>query len=241
MLKIKINEVLIAVIISIALIIAILSLPDILLPLAKYILTGLGNYWFLAISLIGIIHGLKPDEHTWPITVSYGVMQKDVKHALLSTTVFAGALTLVWSALSSLASEIFSTFLNYNLDSYVDIIVGITMISVALALLAHKNKGDLEKRADYKIIWIHGIAAAFGGDFIVVLILTLASISFIPYSLGFLIGFLFGLGSWISQSIVVALIYKGMFKMTKDVSIMIKAGRLSLFFLGIFMITLGMV
>ncbi len=168
-------------------------------------------------------------------------MQKDVKHALLSTTVFAGELTLVWSALSSLASEIFSTFLNYNLDSYVDIIVGITMISVALALLAHKNKGDLEKRADYKIIWIHGIAAAFGGDFIVVLILTLASISFIPYSLGFLIGFLFGLGSWISQSIVVALIYKGMFKMTKDVSIMIKAGRLSLFFLGIFMITLGMV
>lgn len=240
MLKIKREELIIALIISVALIVAILSLPEILLPIAKYILESLGAYWFVAIGLIGMIHGLKPDEHTWPITISYGLMQRKLKGALLSTAVFAGALTVVWTALSALTGDVFSFFTSNNLDTYVDIIVGVTMISVALALLIHRKEDKKEKTADYKVIWVHGLAAAFGGDFIVVLILTVATVTFLPSMFSFLVGLLFGLGSWIAQSLVVALTYKGVVRVVQDTSIMIRAGRLSLLFLGAFMIMLGL-
>lgn len=241
MLNIRRKELLISLIVTFALIAAILSLPEILIPVAKYILSSLGNYWFVAIGLIGIVHGLKPDEHTWPITISYGLMQRKLKGAIISTSVFAGALTLVWTALSALTGDVFSFFISNNLDTYVDIVIGITMISVALALLIHKEKEGREKTADYKIIWIHGLAAAFGGDFIVVLILTIATVTFLPSMFSFLVGLLFGLGSWFAQGIVVALAYKGALKIVNDTTIMIRAGRLSLFFLGIFMLMLGLI
>jgi hypothetical protein len=72
----KNKELVFALLISTALAVAILSLPDVLQPVAKRILTALGFLWPVAIFAIGVVHGLKPDEHTWPITISYGLMQK---------------------------------------------------------------------------------------------------------------------------------------------------------------------
>lgn len=236
------KDIVLALIISFALIIAILSLPDILEPMAKEIIRVLGSYWYIAILIIGIVHGLKPDEHTWPITVSYALMQKDLEKAFLSTWVFALALTLVWSALSALTGQLYSFFSGYSLDPIVDVIVGITMLGVSLYLLFRKGKEKKEEvSADYKVIWIHGTAAAFGGDFIIVLLLTLALAPFIPETITFSIGLIFGLGSLLAQSLVVSLIYKGVVKSVKDTSIMLRSGRLALGFLGIFMITLGLI
>lgn len=58
-------------------------------------------------------------------------------------------------------------------------------------------------------------------------------------SMGFAVGLLFGLGSWAAQSAVVAMMYKGLIKAMKDVSLLTSAGRLSPLFLGVFMIGLG--
>jgi len=240
--RMKNKELVFALLISTALAVAILSLPDVLQPVAKRILTALGFLWPVAIFAIGVVHGLKPDEHTWPITISYGLMQKNLRKAMLSTAVFALALTLVWSALSALTSQLFSFFRSYSLDPIVDVVVGVTMIGVASYLvLKEKDQTEAheESHADYKLIWIHGIAAAFGGDFIVVLLLTLALFQSTGANAGFLVGLIFGLASWIAQSLVVALVYKGVIKFSKDFSIMVKAGRLSLLFLGVFMIGLG--
>ncbi|MCH4815558.1 MAG: hypothetical protein QXY87_07530 [Saccharolobus sp.] len=236
------KELIIAFSISLGIAIAILSLPDILEPIAHKILLVLGIYWPLAIFIIGIVHGLKPDEHTWPITVSYGIMQRNMKGAIVSTSVFAGALTLIWASLSALTGQLLSFFQNYNLDPVVDVIVGLTMIGVALIfIIKGKDKvADKDNNPDYKLIWIHGLAAAFGGDFIVVLLLTIALSTLISVNITFLIGLLFGIGSWIAQSIVVLLIYEGLVKGVKgNFQILAKAGRLSLLFLGIFMIGLG--
>jgi len=240
--RMKNKELVFALLISTALAVAILSLPDVLQPVAKRILTALGFLWPVAIFAIGVVHGLKPDEHTWPITISYGLMQKNLRKAMLSTAVFALALMLVWSALSALTSQLFSFFRSYSLDPIVDVVVGVTMIGVASYLvLKEKDQTEAheESHADYKLIWIHGIAAAFGGDFIVVLLLTLALFQSTGANAGFLVGLIFGLASWIAQSLVVALVYKGVIKFSKDFSIMVKAGRLSLLFLGVFMIGLG--
>jgi hypothetical protein len=57
--------------------------------------------------------------------------------------------------------------------------------------------------------------------------------------MGFAVGLLFGLGSWAAQSAVVAMMYKDLIKVVRDVSLLTSAGRLSLLFLGVFMIGLG--
>jgi len=165
-------------------------------------------------------------------------MQSSIRRALLSTAVFAGALTIVWTSLSALASEVLPFFSLHDFDLYVDMVVGVTMISVALFILSVGKKGKVES-ADYRVIWVHGLAAAFGGDFIIVLVLTTLLIPVIPSNLGFMIGLLFGIGSFISQSVVVVLVYKGVLKVSKDFTIMEKAGKLALLMLGVFMIFLG--
>ncbi|WP_349681912.1 hypothetical protein [Caldivirga sp. UBA161] len=236
----KNKEVILAVTIALAIIVAVLSLPDILEPMAKSIVNSMGPYWLIAVLIVGIIHGLKPDEHTWPITVSYGLMQRSIMGVMLSTMVFTGALTLVWTLMSALVGQLMS-LLNINaLKPYVDVIVGVTMVSVA-AYLVFGNHEEHEgvKTADFKLIWIHGLAAAFGGDFIIVLVLTTALVPAMPINLSFLVGFMFGFGSWVSQALIVLLVYKGVMRGVRDWGIMARAGRLALGILGVFMISLG--
>ncbi|MGC9106110.1 MAG: hypothetical protein ACP5HQ_06815 [Thermoprotei archaeon] len=238
------KEFAIAAVVSTGLAIAILSLPDVMEPIAHEIIHALGYIWPVAVLLIGVIHGLKPDEHTWPITISYAMMQESLKKAMLSTAVFAGALTLVWAALSALTSQVLPILSEGVYDPLVSVIVGLTMLGVALFLKAKerkKGRGEegVQARADYRAIWIHGVAAAFGGDFFVVLFITTIIHPIIPQNLGFAVGLLFGLGSWLAQSAVVALAYKGLVNVAKDLSILARAGVLSLAILGAFIIGIG--
>ncbi|MFP3196379.1 MAG: hypothetical protein RXQ74_05870 [Caldivirga sp.] len=235
------KEWVIALVVALALIVAILSLPNILEPVAKSMVKSAGPYWLLAVLAVGVIHGLKPDEHTWPITVSYSLMQRNVRGVVASTSVFAGALTLVWTLMSALVGQLMN-LLNINaLEPYVDLIVGLTMVGVAAYLVFgnHEEHGDV-KTADYKLIWVHGLAAAFGGDFFIVLILTVAIAPAVTTGISFMVGLMFGLGSLAAQMLVVLLIYKGVIRGVRDWSIMAKAGRIALGILGIFMITLGL-
>jgi hypothetical protein len=227
-------------IIAIVIIITIMSMPEVLEPAAKFIIKSMGPYWVIAVFIIGVIHGLKPDEHTWPITISYGLMQRNIRGVIAAVTVFAGALTLVWTLMSALAGQLMGLLNTSLLDPYVDIIVGLTMIGVA-AYLVFGNHGHTEevKTADYKVIWVHGLAAAFGGDFFIVLILTIALVPLISPGLSFLVGLAFGVGSWIAQSVIVIAVYKGIVRSIKDWGTVAMAGRIALGVLGLFMITLG--
>ncbi|WP_369689108.1 hypothetical protein [Vulcanisaeta thermophila] len=216
-------------------------MPEVLVPLAKYVLRSMGSFWLLAVFVIGIVHGLKPDEHTWPVTVSYGLMQRSVRGVVAVVSVFAGALTLVWSALSAFVGWVMGFIDVSILDPYVDLIVGVTMIGVAAYLFFGHNHGHGGvKTADYKLVWIHGLAAAFGGDFFVVLILSTVLAQVIHSWQLFLVGFMFGFGSWLAQLVVVILIYRGVVRSVKDWAVVANAGRVALGLLGIFMITLGL-
>jgi hypothetical protein len=226
--------------VAIAVAIAILSVPEFLEPMARSVVGAAGPFWLLAVLLVGIVHGLKPDEHTWPITVSYGLMQRDVRGVMAAVSVFAGALTLVWTLMSALMGQLMGLLNIEALHPYVDIIVGVTMIGVAAYLVFGDHGAEEDVRtADYRMIWVHGLAAAFGGDFVIVLVLTAALVPAISSGLAFLVGFTFGFGSWAAQSVIVMLIYKGMVHGVRDWSSMARAGRLALGILGIFMIALG--
>ncbi len=232
---------LLAGVISAAIIIAILSMPEVLEPLARTVVKSMGPYWLLAVLIVGLVHGLKPDEHTWPITVSYALMQRNAKGVLAAISVFAGALTLVWTLMSALVGQLMGLLDIAALGPYVDIIVGATMIGVATYLVfgGHGKASEEKVTADYKLIWIHGLAASFGGDFFVVLVLTAALVPAISPGLSFLIGLMFGAGSWAAQTIIVMAVYKGIIRTVKEWSIMASAGRMALGILGLFMIGLG--
>jgi hypothetical protein len=53
------KEWVIALVVALALIVAILSLPNILEPVAKSMVESAGPYWLLAVLAVGVIHGLK--------------------------------------------------------------------------------------------------------------------------------------------------------------------------------------
>ncbi|HEY8745468.1 MAG TPA: hypothetical protein VIU62_20450 [Chloroflexota bacterium] len=44
--------------------------------------------------LLGIVHGITPDEHTWPITFSYAIGSYSTRRGLLSGLAFSGAFTV---------------------------------------------------------------------------------------------------------------------------------------------------
>ena len=232
-------DVVLAVVIATAIMIAILSMPDVLEPVAKAVISALGYVLPVAVLLIGIIHGLKPDEHTWPITISYAMMQKDAARAVLATMTFTGALTLVWTAMSALAGLLPDALFQGAYDWIVDVLVGLTMVAIAAVYLRRSREGAEEAAPDYKAIWIHGLGAAFGGDFFVVLLLALAVKAAAPWFPTALVGFLFGVGSFLGQLGIVLLAYRGLVGLVRTPQILVRAGRLSLLILGFFLIGLG--
>ncbi|ABW02094.1 hypothetical protein [Caldivirga maquilingensis] len=60
-----------------------------------------------------------------------------------------------------------------------------------------------------------------------------------PSNLSFLVGFMFGFGTWVLQTLIVLLVYKGVVHGVRDWSVMVRAGGLALGILGVFMISLG--
>lgn len=245
----KSKTLLISLLISSAIAIAILSMPEIMEGIATRLTSSFGpSLILIAILILGIIHGLKPDEHTWPITIPYAISQKSLRKGILASVVFTGALTLIWTLLSALTSQVLNLLSDpESLSPYADLIAGSTMIAVASLFIFKQNKMekiniDGSVAPDYKYIWIHGLAAAFGGDFIVVLLLSAFLLgSSLPLQLGFLIGLLFGIGSMLAQTSVVYAVYKGFRRILKNTDLMAKAGVLSLFFLGIFLALIGMI
>ncbi len=242
----------IALIVSVAIIVAVLSIPEIIEPLAENMIEEFGGSLpliFSALFLIGMIHGLKPDQHTWPITIPYAISQRSLFMGILASFVFTGTLTLVWTMLSTFTGVVLNLVTDPEaLTPYADALAGTTMITVASIFLFRTKKNGMLNRIDepktapnFKYIWIHGLAASFGGDFLVVLLLaTLLVGSIIPVYLSFTIGLLFGIGSMLTQAIVVIAAYKGAKTIIKNAYMMAQSGVLSLLFLGVFLIVLGL-
>jgi len=77
----------------------------------------------------GLLHGILPDEHTWPITFSYAIGNASGKKGLKSGLFFSLAFTLqraIGSEISYLL--LFSWFTKESINSYVNVIVGAVML-----------------------------------------------------------------------------------------------------------------
>ena len=99
--------------------------------------SGLAVPAILVIALIlGMLHGLTPDEHTWPITFSYSVGSYSSKGGMRAGFMFSSGFTIQRTILAALGfAGLATVYEAYNLDGYVYVIVGIGMFLAGYYLL----------------------------------------------------------------------------------------------------------
>lgn len=160
--------------------------------------------------LLGIVHGITPDEHTWPITFSYAIGTYSVRGGLVVGAVFALAFTVQRAVLSELAYLGLSRALSSpSINNPVYVLVGLAMSVagyLALRRAPWRDAGGPPKA--FVTPWmaaVHGVIAGFGvGAYALVLYTVLAPRMPGP-AFGFLPGLLFGIGTLLVQAPVAAL------------------------------------
>jgi len=184
--------------------------------------------------LFGLLHGILPDEHTWPITFSYAIGGGSGKEGMKAGLYFSLAFTVQRAILSELSYLALAPFI-VGLQKYIYLIVGVVMV-VAGAIIIKKNQyphlhilghhhSDVRnmERSDTvfsrncktcdpavtapPVKWtiIHGFVAGFAIGGFSVFVNTAAAPAMPSAWLGFLPGLMFGIGTMIMLIIVGAL------------------------------------
>lgn len=160
--------------------------------------------------LLGLVHGVTPDEHTWPITFSYAVGSHSTRRGLVAGLIFS----LAFTAQQALASELAHLGLAHwftfgGLDEIVYVIVGVVMVAAGLFIMGRgvlphlhlpgwpQNRENHAQPRELKP-WmpaIHGFIAGWGIDAFSVIIYTTLAPAMPSAATGWLPGLLFGLGT----------------------------------------------
>ena len=89
--------------------------------------------------VFGLLHGILPDEHTWPITLSYAIGGASGKEGLKAGLYFSAAFTLQRAFISELAYLALAPFLlSTTINGIVYMVVGLVM-SAAGAIVLRRN------------------------------------------------------------------------------------------------------
>ena len=234
----------------------------------SYILNPSTNLTLSAIVLIsfilGILHGVTPDEHTWPITFSYAVGSYSTRKGMKAGFAFSAGFTLQRAFLTTLGFlGLASIYKTYNLNGPIYVIVGIAMAIAGSYILNKKvdlhlpidalfgNKHHTEKAERTPMHDVplpmavgHGLIAGFGfGAYATIITFILApqvpSLVYAP-----LPGLFFGLGTMTMQ-IVFGAIFANLARIRKFSEQQMKflgrrtAGR-TLFYGGIIFSVIGL-
>src|SRR5437879_12569789 len=103
-------------------------------PLPEWIVLLLGSLG------LGMLHGVIPDEHTWPITFSYSFGSATVRGGMLSGIFFASAFTLQRAIMAQLVYFALASYLAFDesLNAAVYVAVGIAMSIAGYLILSWK-------------------------------------------------------------------------------------------------------
>ncbi len=206
-----------------------------ILPGINYVLNPTGKIIIgdvLIISFIlGMLHGITPDEHTWPITFSYAIGSYSKKKGMKAGLAFSSGFTIQRAFLSTLGFlGLAYIYKQYNLDGPVYIIVGIAMLIAGMYILNkkidlhipfdsllgskfHSKRAEIvkginsntPKTVPLKMAVVHGLIAGFGfGAYATIITFILApQMPSLLYAP--LPGLFFGLGTMVMQMIFGAL------------------------------------
>jgi hypothetical protein len=190
--------------------------------------------------LLGLVHGITPDEHTWPITFAYAVGSYSTKKGMKAGFVFSSGFTIQRSIISELAYfamiSIFTTSIAFGL-TYIAVGIAMAVAGIYIArsgnylhwhwlekklgvLFRIHKKGSKQQELEFehklnpiastdaapelrevsfRLAFIHGIIAGFGfGAFALILYTVVVSAMPSPW-LGWVPGFLFGIGTMVMQ------------------------------------------
>jgi len=210
--------------------------------------------------LLGVLHGVIPDEHTWPITFSYTVGGVSSRAGFFSGLYFSLGFTIQRMILSQISYLALAPILLSPLvDSYVYTVVGFIM-TVAGLIMIRKNR-LVHKRIHLRsakrhllhvkplappVQWtfFHGFIAGFGFDALSIYVNTIAVSAMPALWAGFLPGLMFGFGTMISL-VTISWLFGALLKKTfafseEGIRIVgaLTSGRI-LFFGGIFFVFFG--
>ncbi|AHC51981.1 hypothetical protein SUSAZ_08570 [Sulfolobus acidocaldarius SUSAZ] len=190
----------------------------------------------ILISLIlGMLHGITPDEHTWPITFSYAIGKYSTKGGMKAGFLFSLGFTIQRAFLTTIGFLGLAAIYNqYNLDGPVYAIVGIVMaiagsyilkgkylhlpIDALFSSKQHTEEVGKVNDVPLKMTIVHGLIAGFGfGAYATIITFVLApqlpSVIYAP-----LPGMFFGIGTMMMQ-IIFGMIFGSILrvrKMTKE-------------------------
>ena len=184
----------------------------------------------LGIALIlGMLHGLTPDEHTWPITFSYSIGSYSSRGGMRAGFMFSGGFTIQRTILAAMGfAGLAAVYRAYNLDGYIYVVVGVGMLLAGYYLLRgtdihvpldrllggkehhtaqaervpmHESEGGL-KPVPLKLATVHGFIAGWGlGAYASVIVFVLApEMPNVLYAA--LVGTSFGVGTMLMQVIL---------------------------------------
>jgi sulfite exporter TauE/SafE len=165
--------------------------------------------------VLGLVHGITPDEHTWPITFSYAVGSHSTRRGLLAGLIFSLAFTLQQAFASELAHLGLAHWLTFpRLDEIVYVIVGIVMAAAGLYVMGrgvlphfHLARGAPGRVDDVQprelkpwMPAVHGFIAGWGLDAFSAIIYTTLAPAMPSAATGWLPGCVFGLGTLCVQA-----------------------------------------
>ncbi|MEM0134021.1 MAG: hypothetical protein QXU18_02170 [Thermoplasmatales archaeon] len=195
----------------------------------------------LVAAILGILHGITPDEHTWPITFSYSVGSYSTRGGMKSGFTFSAGFTIQRAILTSLGFVgLAAIYEKYDLNGYIYVIVGFVMFIVGYYLVKgtdlhipldrlfggaihHSTKAERMpiqevensvKPIPIKMALVHGFVAGWGfGGFSTIITFILApQMPNIYYAA--LVGAFFGLGTMLMQ-IVLGAVFANIMKVKK--------------------------
>ena len=179
--------------------------------------------------VFGLLHGILPDEHTWPITFSYAVGGATGKEGIKAGFYFSAAFTVQRMLIAELSCLAIAPFLvSPTINGIVYLFVGVTMSAAGLVVLRRnryphlhldlhlhemaqtnqvamgKHPGRQDSVASPPVKWtlFHGFIAGFGFGGFSLFINTVAAPAMPNPWIGFLPGLFFGVGTMIMLIII---------------------------------------
>ncbi len=175
------------------------------IPIAGIILTAF---------LLGMVHGVTPDEHTWPITFSYAIGAYSTRGGLLAGLSFSFAFTVQRAIASELAYLALAKWMeNPRVDAVVYVVVGSAMFLAGWYIRStgrvfHIHGMGAHHHETFQPMrnippWMamgHGFLAGWGFGAFAIIIYTVLAPSMNNAWLGWVPGAFFGLGTMAIQA-----------------------------------------
>ncbi|KUO94865.1 hypothetical protein [Ferroacidibacillus organovorans] len=172
--------------------------------------------------LLGMVHGITPDEHTWPITFSYSVGSYSTRGGMRAGFAFSLAFTVQRALMSELSFvALKQVTLLFHANALIYVVVGLVMalsgayilrlgrhihwlgfleaaLTRALRLTPVADAG-ISARSSVRLALLHGFIAGFGTGAFAVIVYTVLAPQMPSAFVGFLPGLFFGIGTMIMQ------------------------------------------